>query len=194
MRNVFRFLQKNVLRIIIVLAIVLFVSAQILRILTPPTPPKIQSQDNTWNSITPGFSTGADVVQRLGQPINSRKIDNSDNTELDYISPYPAQPNQVVVDPNAKVQFIKQYVGVDQKEFLQDYVNKFGNYDLALVDPQTGEADRVYVFANKGVAIIAHIADGSVEQKWYFTPTTAGNFLTSWGNNLTNDENKRQGL
>ncbi len=166
------------------LVFIALVVAYVLRILTPPKP--LPDQANTWKGITPGKSSLQDIQQKLGPPINQRQT--GDGLKLEYQSTYPTLPNEVVVqNGSTTVTFIKEYVDFKANEKLSDYVEAHGKYDLDLFDEESGFATRAYVFLDEGVVILAHVKDGSIEQKWYFQPTTEELFMQSWGKNLNED-------
>lgn len=160
--------------------VVFFVTAAVLRILTPTqTPPP--STVNSWKGVTPGYSTLQEAEQKLGPPIKTEQTDQG--TQASYTSVFPAQPNFLVADKQNTVQFIKEQVLQEEGGVIDDYIHQFGQPDLTLIDKDTGEADRAYVFLKQGVVIVAHIA-GPVEQRWYFNPTDKETFLSSWGKTL----------
>lgn len=162
-------------------ALIALIVVYILRAITPPGP-----QTNTWNDITPGYSQVDDVTKQFGQPIGQESFGGGQ--KLSFQSDYPSRPNDVVVDQSGVVQFMKEYLPLDSEEYLQEYVLEYGQPDLVLIDTITGDAFRAYVFLKQGVVLLAHIADDSVQQKWYFAPTSAEIFLQSWGSSLTNEE------
>ena len=182
--SLYYFVKKNWLSVFITLIVGLYIFAQVLHLLTPPQKPL--QQPNTWESITPNYSTPDDVYKALGQPLKTEKI--PEGTQVSYKSAFLAQPNTVVINTQNKVAFVREYVTHAQGGNLQDYVNQFGKYDLVMFDNTTGAADRTYVFLSKGLVVVAHIADGSVEQRWYFSPTDQDTFLKTWGKNLSLQE------
>lgn len=165
-----------------VFAFVLLVIAQVLRLLTPPPP----LQTNSWNGITPGRSTLSQLDQQFGLPIQTQQ--SQLGTVLSYQSEFPTLPHQVVVDQENTVQFIKEYIPYSPDLKIDQYIQQFGQPDLELIEPEAGEAARAYVFLSQGLVIVAHVTDGTIEQRWYFTPTTESAFLQSWGQELTDQE------
>jgi len=162
-------------------AMVALILAYILRLLTPAGP-----QSNTWNNITPGLSDVNDVTKNFGQPLSQESY--GPGQRLQYQSQYPTRPHDVITDQSGTVQFIKEYLPLDSQEFINTSIEQYGEPDYVLIDEITGDAFRAYVFLDQGLVLIAHIADDSVQQKWYFVPTSADNFLQSWGQSLTNEE------
>lgn len=163
-------------------AFIVIAISTIIRIMTPA---EIPIQDNSWGGITPGYSTIDQVVAQLGEPIDQ---ENTVDGKRNYFkSDYPTLPNQVVSNSEGIVKFIKRYVSYDTEHTINQYVNKYGSADLELIDQETGDSFNAYVFLDQGIVVIAHIFDGTVNQIWYFEPTSKESFLSSWGNNL-NDQ------
>ncbi len=161
----------------------LLLIAQIFRALTPPAPAPLK--DNSWNELTPGYSSYQDVQTKLGQPLASNKT--ARGTELSYQSQFPSIPTQVVINDENKVTFIKERLPYDPEHTLQAYIDKLGTPDLELYIEES-EAIKAHVFLAEGLVIVAHISDKSVEQKWYFEPTDKDTFLASWGQALSENQ------
>lgn len=169
----------------VALGIFVFVAlivAQILRMLTPR---EVPIQENTWEGITPGYTSLEQLMEKLGEPIGSENTNLG--TAVYYQSEFPAYPDTIVVDNSNTVQFIKEHIPYDENHLLSQYIEQFGQPDLELIDEQTGPSATAYVFLSKGIVIVAHANAHTVEQKWYFDPTTRENFLRSWGQNLTDE-------
>lgn len=167
-----------------ILFFLMLVIAQLFRVLTPKI---IPIQQNSWQGLTPGYSRLEDVVGNLGQPLSTEDI--REGTALYYQSDFPVFPDEVIVNTTNTVQFIKEFVPYNADHTLQQYTQEFGQPDLELYDQDTGYASKAYVFLQQGLVIIAHISGQTVEQKWYFVPTTQQEFLQSWGKNLTDQGN-----
>lgn len=160
----------------------MLIIAQIIKLLTPQVP----IQENTWNNITPGYSTIQNVTELLGQPIGQEQTDSG--TIYLYESEFPTIPTEINTNQDQKVTFIKQRVSYNPDSTLQKAEEQYGKYDLELNVPESHGAVSAYVFLQKGVTIIAHIGDGSIEQVWYFEPTTEEAFMNSWGKDLSTEE------
>lgn len=166
--------------IFIVLAFLLTILSLIIRSLLPKTVP---IKENTWNGITPGYSSYTQLLEKLGPPLETSET--ATGFELKYQSDFLALPNQVVTSKEGTVQFVHEYLKYDPEHVLKTYIEQYGKPDLVLNDPRSGVALQANVFLKYGVVVIAHVKDGSVEQKWYFSPTDQQTFLESWGENLT---------
>lgn len=171
--------------ILIIASFIITLVSLIIRSLLPKT---TIIGENSWNEITPGHSDYAQLVEKLGPPLET--IETEDGFNLKYQSDFLAIPNQVVTDKQGTIEFIREYLKYDPNHLLSEYTDKYGQPDLVLNDHQSGHALKAYAFLRQGILIVAHIKDGSVEQKWYFTPTDSQTFLKSWGENLTDEESE----
>ncbi len=169
----------------VILLILSFIITLVSIIVRSMLPENVPINDNTWNNITPGFSSYSQLVEKMGPPLES--VETEDGFELKYQSDFLAIPNEVVTDKEGKVQFIKEYLIYDETHLLKQYTDKYGQPDLILNDPQSGPAVEANVFLQAGLVIMAHVNDGSVEQKWYFSPTNRQVFLNSWGEQLSDE-------
>lgn len=184
------FYREKIIVGFLIVAAAIFVVGYVLRILTPQAPVPIQ--DNSWNGLTPGYSTLAQVQEKLGQPLTSQQTNLG--TELAYTSKFPALPNQVVVGSENKVSFVKEHIVYDETHTLATYTEKLGEPDLVLYGEELADSVKAYVFLDEGLVIVAHIANNAVEQKWYFAPTTQETFLATWGQTLTTEEHGPEAL
>jgi len=157
----------------------LLVVSAILRVLTPDT----TIAENTWQEITPGKNSSADVQKKLGSPIGVTQY--SEYNVLQYDSPFPTMPHEVAIDKNNLVIFIKEYLTYDENHRLDQYLDQYQETDLELYAPMISEAVKAHVFLEEGLVIIAHMKNGAVEQKWYFIPTDKEVFIKSWEKELT---------
>jgi hypothetical protein len=168
--------------ILLITAFFITVISLIIRALLPE---EIPVQENTWNSITPGFSNYEQLVEQMGPPLDS--VETEDGFKLDYQSDFLAIPNQVITDKTGTIEFIKEYLLYDPNHVLKTYKDLYGEPDLVLFEEENSSAIKANVFLEEGLVILAHITDGTVEQKWYFVPTTQDLFLASWGQALSED-------
>lgn len=157
----------------------LLIVSAILRVLTP----NITIAENTWQEITPGKNSMADVQKKLGSPVGVTQY--SEYSVFQYDSPFPTMPHEVAVDKNNLVIFIKEYLTYDEEHVLNQYLEKYEATDLELYAPMISEAVKAHVFLEEGLVIIAHMQNGAVEQKWYFIPTDKEVFIKSWEKELT---------
>lgn len=179
------FIVKNWFTLLLVASAIITVISVIIKSLIPEV---TIIKDNSWNEITPGFSSYEQLIEKMGPPIET--IETEDGFNLKYQSDFLAIPNQVVTSKEGTVQFVREFLKYDPNHLLEQYTKKYGQPDLVLSDPQSGPAVKANVFLEQGVLIMAHVKDGSVEQKWYFSPTTSEIFLQSWGETLSKEDTK----
>ncbi len=165
----------------------------ILRLVTPqptaqitPSPPPISLQPtlNRYKNILPGDRVTLSDISKVGEVISSSVSANT--TTYSLKSAFLSKPNKVVVNIEGEVLFIEENILTSQtKEYLRTYIVAFGQPDLTMFNEQLGDAVKSYIFLNQGVVVTAHELDGSIEQKWYFSPTTKVVFLQTIGKNLS---------
>lgn len=143
------------------------------------------NQENTWNAITPGYTTLFQVESRLGQPIS--KTRTAEGTKVTYTSPFKAIPHEVIADQQNKVVFIRELLPADSTLTLEEVKAEFGEPDMSLFHTTIAIGQQAHVFLAKGVVTVANLSDGRIEEKWYFEPTTADAFMKSWGKDLSED-------
>lgn len=167
--------------LIIVLAI-LAVFAIVLKILLPK---QVAPLENIWQEIQPGRSDQKQLEKFLGTPLRADET----NGEVIYYYPYTEQnwPTKIRVDQqNNKVKFIEAYFPPPEQDF-EYFINKFGNADKVLFGPHAQAGFSVFVYLQRGVAIVANPQSNLVLEAWYFTPTTLNQFIQLSGVNLTEE-------
>jgi len=162
-------------------AIVVLIST-IFRLITPEPVPT--SEFNAWGgSVTPGVSTVQDAAAVFGEPIDS---ENSDlGTKVTFASDYPEVPHEVITTENGTIMFVREHLAPDYEKNVSEYISEMGIPNLILKDQDSKMSLNANVFLQAGVVILSHVSDGTVEQKWYFIPTSEELFLASWGKNMT---------
>lgn len=160
---------------------ILFVIAQILRLLTPPVPIK----ENTWQGVTPGYSTIKQLQEQMGEASRVEELESGQR--LYYPPNYESKRfNEIETDESGTVVFIKELVEFDEEHTLADYTEAYGDYDLRLHPSSFAPSVYAHVFLDEGLVIMAHVDRNIVEEKWYFDPVSEEVFLESWGSNLEN--------
>ncbi len=173
--------KKNWVLPAIAISAVLLLIITFIRLFTPETQPPLQ--ENSWNGVTPGYSFTQKVSEELGEPISVNMVGNA--KEVSYKSVFPSKPNTILVSDNGIVEFIKEHVTYDSKHTVENYLPKLGQPDFVLFAPEISIGVQAHVFLSKGVVLIAHSKDNSVEQKWYFAPTNKDSFMFTWGKELS---------
>lgn len=147
--------------------------------------PAKQVYENTWNGITPGVSSLNDL-NRFGEPVSTEQRDGS--TVFRYKSDVEALKHEVYSQGD-KVGLVKEQVW--GKENLEDYKTRYGLPEGEYFGDYSESNYKFYAYPSKGLAVIAHIEDGFVLEKWYFPPMALQEFLTSWGKDLTTEPAER---
>lgn len=179
MKNLLQKIQKKwKISLGIFLSLMLILSA-IFRILTPP------NYENTWENLNPGVNTANDLVTQLGQPDSITKEGNYQLYEYKNRNNATFNTQVAIADSNKTIFFVKERIKSDLKHTLELYTTKYGPPDLELYLNDSTMSVKAYVFLDEGIAIFAHQLDMTVEQKWYFVPTTKEVFLKSWKNELS---------
>jgi hypothetical protein len=162
-------------------AVVVLIST-IFRLITPKPIPS--SEFNAWGgSITPGFSSVQDAAAIFGEPLDSSNTELG--TKVTFTSPYPDLPHEVIATENGTILFVREHLPPYYEKNVSDYISAIGMPDLILKDQDSKMSLDANVFLQAGIVILSHVSDGTVEQKWYFVPTTKELFLASWGKNMT---------
>ena len=175
--------DKNWLTIFLTTGTIVIFSSIVINVATTKI---IPTQENTWNSATPGYDFSQSIQKKLGEPIEIKETELG--KEYHYKSEFPTQNSTVLISDDNVVLFIKERISYNSEHTLAPYVAEFGEPQLVLNYPQISNAVKAHVFLDKGLVIFAHDADRSVEAIWYFEPTTKDKFLESWGKNLTTEQ------
>lgn len=174
--------------ILLVTAVCVVIISAIVRVALPAQEPPQQS--NTWNGATPGYALTDSVLKKLGQPLTSRNT--PEGQELSFSSQFPSKPNTIIVDDSGTVSFIKEHIAYDSNHTLAQYTTQYGEPSFSLFVPEISLALEAHVFLDAGLVVITHQVDNSVEQKWYFEPTTKEAFLQSWGKDLSTEQGHQE--
>ena len=141
-----------------------------------PSLPSSPSQASSSEGIVPGTSSVSDLEKLTGE---LAVIPNDDGTVTHtYGLETDPQPIEVIVK-DGWVAFLKKRPTSKDPLLLEEYVKRFGEYDLSLYSHEPGF--KAYVFLDAGLVVIAHEVKGDVIELQYFTPTTKEDFLASWG-------------
>lgn len=142
---------------------------------TTPTPVE------SYKGITPGKTTTQELNGILGAP-DPKQSDFSNNM-LAYPREGGGPNHQVYADGNT-VEFFKQQA---LEGNLSTYTNKHGLYEGEFYGDYQESGFKTYVWATKGIAVVASINNGYLFEVWYFKPSTMEDFLSKWGKNLTKE-------
>lgn len=130
------------------------------------------SEVNSWEGLTPGKSSVEDLNKVFGQPLNI----NGENYE--YESKNPNINNQALVNDNTAV-LLKRITIVEEYLSLDESFSKYGYDYQTLYGPRSSGGDNLYVYPEKGLALLGNTFDDSVSEIWYFVPVESTNEFIS---------------
>ncbi len=176
--------DRNWLIIFIVVAVTIIISSMTFNIATKEVVP---TQVNTQKEATPGFEFTQSIQNNFGTPLEVKKTEFG--TEYSYKSEFPTHNTKVVVSDQNIVLFVSERLSFNQNHTLKSYITEFGQPQLVLSYVKISDSVKANVFLNAGLVVFAHIKDGTVQAIWSFEPTTEDKFMSSWGKELTVEEN-----
>ncbi len=144
---------------------------------------------NAWKNIIPGKTTPEEVESSLGQPQQKAEIEGK--MTYFYQSPIPDWPDKIQLSEDQKVVEIIKHYFPSASENYQSFLDKYGSPDKELFGPHAQAGFSVFVFLQKGVAVIANPDSGKVMEIWYFPPKNLGEFLTLYGKDLSSTPPKQ---
>lgn len=180
--RIFAFIKSHWL--LILLAMIAFLLLGIYLLLPSIAPkPAPSPSPQTWNGITPNLTNVNELVSLLGEPTGKRQEGQS------AVFSYPTQSeslsNEVFVSNNV-VGLIKEQI-IDDTKGLAYYKETFGEPEATFYGPYAQSGFLLYVFASKGIAVLAHQYEGLVFEVWRFSPMTVGEFKALWGQGLSSE-------
>ena len=135
----------------------------------PPLPTASQR-----NSVLPGKTTTEEALQLLGQAQTSSV--SGDTTTLFYPTNNQYWNNQVVTHQNI-VQFIKEKIFPIQEGSFSRRKQSFFSTPIRLFGPDSNIGIFLYVFLDKGTALLANPTTDTTYEQWYFPPLDIQTFL-----------------
>lgn len=183
MRNIFTFIKKYWILIMIFLAGILFVLNAILKGPSQPTPSPSPASSNiaTFGSLKPGTSTTNDVTGVLGRPIDTKN--ENGQTISEYKSTNQYRFNQVTFT-NGTATLIKEIVNSNDNKNVSSITSIYGTAQNILYEKLPSSVFNLYVYPQNGIAYLGAV-DGTLKEIWYFQPTTIDNFITDWGQDFS---------
>lgn len=177
------FLSKYWLFVILALAATILVVLRFL-IGPPPVPePVPQKPVSSWESITPGKTTEAELAGIFGQP---NVIEQEENQKTLNFTPQTGGPgDRITVQGNIVGLTKRIYYGEETLATLQI---KYGKPEKEFFGPYQNIGAKVYVFPKNGIAVTASTYDGIIIEIWNFAPTTLSVFISGWGQDLSTEE------
>lgn len=129
---------------------------------TPPTSPQV-----SFRGISAGTSNAQDVMSLLGQPVRQDQI--QEVRRLVYESGIGNRPINVEVDNTGSVDLIKE--PISSQILFSSFQKDLGGYDAILYGDFSRLGYGLYVYLQRGVAILANPKTNKVEERWFFAPS-----------------------
>lgn len=148
-----------------------------------PTP---QPQALEWNGIRAGQTTVQDLQTKLGEKFQV----NPENGNQVWITPPAGGPPHEVNLENGVVGLVKDRIFSGN---ISSFREKFGNPEAELYGDHAEMGFKTYIWANRGIAVVAHQNEGLVFEVWYFKPTTLKEFYQKYGQGLTVELEESEG-
>jgi hypothetical protein len=139
----------------------------------------------TYKGITPGQTTTQELSQLLGAP-DPKQSDFSSN-KLAYPREGGGPVHDAIIDNNQKVTLFKQRALTGN---LKTYTDKYGTSEGIYYGPEAEVGFKTYVWATKGIAVVASANDGTIFEIWYFKPISLEIFLQTMGKELKTEFNQ----
>ena len=179
-------LEKNSNKLIwifmAVLAVLLLISAVVRLFVVVEEPPV---QQNTWQGLTPGFAITQNLAEQLGTPVSVENLP-AEKKQVSYkAQDFKAYYNEVVVDKDGTVEFIKTPIAYSDENTLTQYTTLYGEPDFSLYASHISDSLRAHVFLDEGLTVIANETTLVIEELWYFQPTDKETFMLQWGSQLS---------
>lgn len=145
-------------------------------------PPPYNKPLVEWNGVVPGQTNNEQVKEKLGEPETALPAEGDNIKFL-----YPRQgggPEHEVIFEGATVALIKDRV-LDGN--ISSFHKKYGPPEADFWGEHQKSGFKTYIWASKGVAVIAHSEEGLIYEVWYFQPMPLQQFLATWGRNLSSE-------
>lgn len=174
-----QFLKKNTL---IVLLAFLATILLVLRVFIIPQENPRLLVGMSWKGIVPGETQMSQLKDILGEPESVSQIENQ--TLFSFTANNGGPPDRIISE-NDVVGIIKEHYFEGKN--LASFVGEYGQPEAEFWGEYKTVGFKTYVFPGKGIALVANQNDGGVIQIWYFKPTTLGEFLSRWGQELSTE-------
>lgn len=138
-----------------------------------------QTQINipSYGSTTPGISTKEQVIEKLGNPIETKT--QGTNELLTFKSDKTERPDEYYFQ-NGLNKLVKEIVPYNDPRKIEELRTKYGNANLVLYGEGSIGGFYLFAYTDKGVAYIGNPTSGNLLEIWYFTPVSESEFINSW--------------
>lgn len=141
----------------------------------PEQKPATPSPRVLYRSISPGLTSGAEVINVLGKPI--REESGQLTSTLVYPSNEKERPLLIDTGQNNTVYRIVEPLG--QSTGFSEAIKNLGTVDSVLYGPFYDAGFELHVFLARGIAILGNPKTNKSWQRWYFKPMPLSLFLTT---------------
>lgn len=84
-----------------------------------------------------------------------------------------------------KVVFIKEIVTTKDGKTADDITSQYGTAPHFLYGPASVNGFNLYVYPDKGIAYVGHVAEPVILEVWYFQPISLEEFQRRWAPNYS---------
>lgn len=135
--------------------------------------------------IKPGETKKSDVVAKLGQPVSETKRTNT--TIDEFKSASLNRTHEIIFDTSNIVRISKQVITAGDRTTVSDIVKVYGESKNILYGDDSVNGVNLYVYPDKGIAMLANLNSNTLFEVWYFTPTTMDQFTANFAIGYSTD-------
>lgn len=190
MKKLLFFLKNHSWIWIIVLVLVAIIGDAILvqKQGKPKATPTPVAHIASFKNITPGVATEAELNKVLGTP--TKTIINGDQKTDEYKSSSQFR-NHTAIIQNGTVVLIKEIISATDTTKASDITDGYGQAPDVLYENSANSTFHLYVYPGNGIAYLGH-SDGTLQEIWYFSPTTIDEFRSLWAPHYLTSPPKEQ--
>lgn len=137
------------------------------------------------SQITPGKSTRGDVINKLGQPNKESKSATGD--VLFYNSTSKTRDSQITISQDIVI-LIKEMLTYSDPKKASDIEKAYGLSNYSLFGPDYAGGNKLYIYPAKGIAYLGDPKFDTIDEIWYFEPTSIEIFKQKFAPNYTQEK------
>jgi len=137
------------------------------------------------SQITPGKSTRSDVISKLGQP--NKESGGANGEVLFYNSTSNTRDSQITISKDIVVLIKEMHTYSDPKK-VSDIEKAYGLSNYSLFGPDYAGGNKLYIYPAKGLAYLGDPKFDTIDEIWYFEPTTIEIFKQKFASNYTKEK------
>jgi len=134
-----------------------------------------QAVDLSW--VLPGKTSKDEVISKLGTPIKDDLTTN--NETLYYNSTSKTRNNQIILEDESVV-LVKEMISYLDSKKVSSITTSYGISTDSLFGPDSAGGNKLYIYPDKGIAYIGDPKFDTLEEIWYFVPTSIEKFKETW--------------